>query len=180
METSLQFNNSVIVVLVGVRLECCRSGWKNAIPLCRGFGYTWFDFVLTWKVRAICLEVELNFYFVGSCLWHLETHWLTDFRTAVLIVCPQDFDSVAWGWQRAAGFGLGLPDFSVPIKLPGRQTGNLASHPLQLRTNGAVKELDELTCFIICSDFNKFAIANQGKNIPVVFPNNCTVVFQFE
>lgn len=33
---SLQFNNSIIAVLVGVRLECCRPGWKNVVPLCRG------------------------------------------------------------------------------------------------------------------------------------------------
>lgn len=43
--------------------------------------------------------------------------------------------------------GLELRRFSVPIKLPGGQTRNLESQPLQLQTNGVDKELDELTCF---------------------------------
>lgn len=32
----LQFNSSVIVVLVGLRLQCGQLGWKNVIALCRG------------------------------------------------------------------------------------------------------------------------------------------------
>lgn len=32
----LQFNNSGIAVLVGMRLQCCKLGWKNVILLCRG------------------------------------------------------------------------------------------------------------------------------------------------
>lgn len=35
---SLKFNSSVIAVLVGVRLECGGTGWKNNILLCRGLG----------------------------------------------------------------------------------------------------------------------------------------------
>lgn len=143
-------------------------------------GCTWSDFVHTWKGCAICLEGEPNFYFLSGCPWNLETHWVTDFGTEALMVCPQDFDSVARGWQRAASFGLEFPCFFVPIKLPAGQTRNLESHPLQLYTDQAVKELDELTCFHNVLRIHPICKYYSEKNIAVVFPKNCTVIFQIE
>lgn len=46
----LQFNNSANALLVAARLECCRPGWKNVIPLCRGFDILGFILSLLFKV----------------------------------------------------------------------------------------------------------------------------------
>lgn len=83
-------------------------------------GCTWFGFVLAWKVCANWLEGGTEHLWAAVYETLKLTGFLFYFWTEIRKVCPEDSDSVAWGWQRAEGFGLEIPGYSVPIKLPGR------------------------------------------------------------
>lgn len=111
--------------------------------------------------------------------WKSLGYWLWD-RSLNGLTNGQDFDSVDEAGKELQVLGCSFQAFLSPSNCQADRQGTwnpiLSNYPPM----GLSVSLIDLFVFIICSDFNKFANTNQGKNIPVVCPNNCTVISQFE
>lgn len=148
----LQFNSSIIVVLVGEMLECWRCGWKNAISLCR-----WLDIL---GLKGVC-----HLFRRGTELLFLEQLSMKPWNTLGYWVWDRSLNGLSsrlWpcGMRLAKScrFWAGAPS-NCQVDRQGTWNPILSSYALM----GLSMSLMNLLVFITCSEFTKFANTIQGK-----------------